>query len=482
MNDLMTRCGQALAIALMTLGATFAAAGQTDQLEQLERQYGARIGIDIIRLSDSARLYSRRAQELFVPASTVKILSTGAALRKHGRDFRFATSVYAVGEVQADTLRGGLLIVGSGDPSIASRFIPSDTTRFHSELIEALHSSGIHHVDGGLYIDASMPTDMGVHPSWMVEDIGKPYGAGWYGFNYRDNALSLPTIIEGRGRRAQSRVLPSDETAGFRISSTIRPAKRRSVQVELMPFFPEIRLLGTLPSGGTKFSLRTANPDPAQTAALDLKRRLERAGVSVRKEPTRSYTGYEREGLPIHTYYSAPLDTLCLMTNHRSINMYAEAITATLANEGTPGKALEQYWRTLTGLGEEAIRLCDGSGLSRNNALTPEAMSRILVELFGGHSPHDGALIETLPQAGREGTVRHLMKSDDLTAYLKSGTMRGVSCYAGYIFHDGEWYCLTYFANGFPSASLARTALTGLLRRVFTLEIASTGTEPLPEE
>ncbi len=439
---------------------------QSDIITAGESRYGARIGLCIVRISDGKPLYEHRTHELFTPASTVKVLSTGAALRQCGRSFRFSTDVYAVGKVEAGTLHGSLLISGSGDPSIGSKLIPQDTTRFVRELSQALAARGIRTIEGGLYIDGSLPTPVGVHPSWMEEDIVWPYGAGLYGFNYQDNTLNLTLAVERNGKHSYTKLVPTRET-GITVHNDLRVAGGEKVVPELTPLIPELRLKGTLPRATQSLRLQTANPDPARTASLDIQRFLSGNSITLGRTAERSYVGYEREGELLYTYRSLPLDTLCLMTNHRSLNLYAEAIASSLETSGNAGRALESYWRTQTGLGDRAIRIVDGSGLSRSNSLSPEAMTRALLILFGGKEPQDGALVETLPQLGVDGTVRRLMPSDELTAYLKSGTMRGVTCYAGYIFHDGEWYTLTYFANGFPSAAIARETLKTFLRNAF---------------
>lgn len=426
---------------------------------------GARIGIEVLRISDGAIIYDHRLDELFTPASIVKVLSTGAAMRHRGHRHRFTTRVYAVGRIAAGTLHGGLLIVGGGDPSIASPLIPQDSIRLVDEIATALERADINDIDGRIFVDGSLPRGLGIHPSWAREDIIRPYGAGLYGINIRDNAITA-SLQAPRSGNARPTLTPGRHSHGITWDNAVTTGRARSIDIGITPSESTIRLIGRM-ARGTSHHLRLSNPDPARTTALWLDESLQARGIGTQGQPQRSYLGYEPEGQLIHTYYSLPLDTLSIIANHRSQNLYAEAIARLIDPQSSPGEALQTYWRKRLGVGSESLNLIDGSGLSRGNSITPRAMTQALEYLFGGYEPHDGMLVATLPQVGRDGTVARLMSASDITAYLKSGTMRGVTCYAGYIYHSGEWYALSYMANGFPRATDARNVLKAFLLSAF---------------
>ncbi len=441
------------------------------------RHKGARIGLEVVRISDGTTLYAHRSDELFTPASIVKVLSTGAAMRQRGHRHRFTTQIYAVGLLGEGRLKGGLLVVGGGDPSIASAYIPRDSTRLISEVTTALAQAGIQSIEGRIFVDGSLPRGLGVHPSWASEDITRPYGAGLYGLNVRDNAITA-TLRAPRSGSAPVEVIPGRHSRGIEWRSAITTGRARGVSATLSSGEPSVQLSGRMARGTTKH-LRLANPDPAMTAAQWLDEALRERGITTAGNPQRSYLGYEPEGRLIHTYYSLPLDTLSIIANHRSQNLYAEAIARLIDPQSSPGEAVQGYWRKELGVGRESLNLVDGSGLSRGNSITPRTMTRALGYLFGGQEPHDGMLVATLPQVGKDGTVRGLMSPSELTAYLKSGTMRGVCSYAGYLYYGGEWYALTYIANGFPRAAVAREVLRAFVRAAFP--VASSG-ETTPGE
>ena len=66
------------------------------------------------------------------------------------------------------------------------------------------------------------------------------------------------------------------------------------------------------------------------------------------------------------------------------------------------------------------------------------------------------------------GTVRSLDVPSEITAYLKSGSMRGVRGYAGYVQRDEKWYSVVYIANGSIVPEDVRSTFTRLLTGLFT--------------
>lgn len=461
-----------LALACLATQPSLSAQGQERQPLPLDsiisaetHHKGVRIGLQVMRISDGAILYDHRSDELFTPASIVKILSTGAAMRQRGYRHRFTTNVYAVGLIGAGTLQGGLLIAGGGDPSIASAFVPQDTMRLVTEISRALSRAGVSNIEGRIFVDGSLAHGVGAHPTWAREDISRPYGAGFYGFNVRDNTITA-SLLAPRTGNTRPELTPRADSDGIVWTSAVTTGRARSISISLTPGESSVRLSGRMPRG-TSQHLRIANPDPAMTGAQWIDKSLRSQGIQTQGNPQRSYLGYEVEGRLIHTYYSLPLDTLSIITNHHSQNLYAEAIAHLIDPRRSPGEAVQTYWRKALGMGAKDLNILDGSGLSRSNRITPKAMTQALKYLFGGEQPHDGILVETLPQVGRDGTVARLMSASDITAYLKSGTMRGVTCYAGYLYHEGEWYTLSYMANGFAKATDARSLLKTFLLAAF---------------
>lgn len=432
-----------------------------------EAKYKARIGLSIQRLSDDSVLYRTRFTEAFTPASVVKVLSTGAALALRGPAYRFPTEVYRSGAVKDGTLHGNLIIKGSGDPSMGSSYIRGEDQRFVENLIKTLKAQHITSIAGGVYYDASLPTGLGQVSGWLPEDKRQHYGAGLFGLNYLDNVMNVQ--IQTTGQAGQYRVHSGGRELGLHWLLKNSP---RATSIALTTQMADSTVvLQANTKRRLSQSFRMPNPAPAQAFARYVEHALSQAGIALEGTKSEiSYEGYEPQGELLHTHYSKRLDTLARITNYRSQNFYAEAIGRLVNPNLDKGQAITQYWQQDLKLSDQDLKLYDASGLDRRDKVSPRAFSLALKKLFGGHVPLDGVLLETLPEVGKEGTVRNLMPSSRrVKVYLKSGTMRGVSTYVGYVYDGFDWYSIVYLTNGMPGAWASRAVLARVVQEVWQI-------------
>lgn len=433
-----------------------------------EEKYKGRIGMSVQRLRDDSIIYRNRFTELFTPASIVKVLSTGAVLRKKGASFRFPTEIYMTGSIQNGVLHGNIIIKGGGDPSLASLYIPKEENRFAQELIAALQRSGIKSVTGGIYYDSSLPTGLGQVSGWLAEDKRNHYGAGLFGLNYRDNVLNFSVRLRGKGSDYDVTTTPYD--MGIKWSLSRVKGKRGISYTSTMG--SEVVTIQARGNVSQSQSFRVPNPSPTYGLAFQVSREVQKAGILLGKsEPIVSYDGYEQDGALLYTYYSKGIDTLSKITNYRSQNFYAEAIGRLLDPSKDKGEALTDYWHNAIKVDANDLWLYDASGLDRRNKANARAFSLALKYLFGGKYPNDGILLETLPEVGKEGTVQKLMQPNKgVKVYLKSGTMRSVSTYVGYVYDGDEWYSIVYLTNGMPGAWASRAVLQMIVHEIWQLD------------
>jgi PBP4 family serine-type D-alanyl-D-alanine carboxypeptidase len=94
----------------------------------------AHIGVEFYDLDTNRPLFSRNAAELFVAASTTKLVTEAATLHALGAGFRFHTRVYRTGPLDAKgVLQGQLVVVPSGDPNLSGRALANGTYAFNDE-------------------------------------------------------------------------------------------------------------------------------------------------------------------------------------------------------------------------------------------------------------------------------------------------------------------------------------------------------------
>ena len=175
--------------------------------------------------------------------------------------------------------------------------------------------------------------------------------------------------------------------------------------------------------------------DPAGVFISRLTKALAAKGIRIGGNEIRD----GRKGL-ISKHLSAPLDEIMRSCMMRSDNLYAEALLQTIPiAEGeevsSTGKALSierNFWKKKRA-DMEGVEIFDGSGLSRSNRVTARFMTDVLTRMKG-----DPYYASFFPLAGREGTLRSLLANTPLAEYIamKTGSMNGIQCYAGYMLDD----------------------------------------------
>ncbi len=189
------------------------------------------------------------------------------------------------------------------------------------------------------------------------------------------------------------------------------------------------------PLSGLAYNSGEGRDDPAGAAGRAFKRALRRAGVRVGKVARGHIPGKVRDRDPIATVRSVPIARLVGETNESSNNFFAEMLLKRLAagdsGHGTTRRGAARSRRFARGLGAR-VRQRDGSGLSRSDRATPHDVGTLLARMAEHRAGR--AFTESLPVAGREGTVRNRMRGTAAQGRCgaKTGTLTGVSALSGY--------------------------------------------------
>ena len=164
----------------------------TDLLEQPEYR-SALIGIQIENVKSGETLYSYNSEKLMIPASTMKIITTAAALEILGENYRFTTKIGFSGKVRDQKLKGDLVIIGGGDPVLGSEYFQDEyfTEHFLDVWAKKIKAAGITQIDGDLILDASLYDSEKIPPTWIWEDMGNYYGAGASALTVYDNLFRI---------------------------------------------------------------------------------------------------------------------------------------------------------------------------------------------------------------------------------------------------------------------------------------------------
>lgn len=352
-------------------------------------------------------LASHNATHPLLPASIMKTVTIAGLLQEKGPDERFHTKVYANGSIEGDRIKGDLLIIAGGDPTLGANCEP-ESADIAEEIVAALRHKGISKVEGDIRIDTSIFEGPACPPSWSPGDLNEAYGTGCHALNFRRNASG-------------SRAVKNPES------------------VFLSYLASRLRGAGINLCGGVDYGSYPPVGDEA-TLLLD--------HVSDRYAEVMLSCMMRSDNL----FAEALLRTFGIARGHNgSTSESAEEMLAFWNRAGVPTKG---------------VTLIDGSGLSRSNRVTADFIDGILNNM-GDNEDY----ASFMPLAGQEGTLSEFLKDTQLDAYvaMKTGSMKGIQCYAGYKLDEqfAPTHSIVIIMNDIGPRGAARRAAENLLLGLF---------------
>jgi D-alanyl-D-alanine carboxypeptidase/D-alanyl-D-alanine-endopeptidase (penicillin-binding protein 4) len=417
-------------------GAEPSLAGRLDALMDAPDYKQARWGMLVVDAETGKTLYERSPDRLFVPASVTKLYSCAAALVALGPDFRFETHVRRNGEATGGVLKGELILVGSGDPTLGGRTDADGHLRFTtSDHIYAADGSATVLTDtdplAGLKDLAAQVAKSGIVEvgDVLVDDRLYEHGRGSGSgpdlltpIMVNDNVLDLIiTPAEKAGGRAVVEVRPACRL--FQVDADVRtvdaPGGKPKIEV-LSAGTQRISVRGTIPRDH-KPHVRIAEVDePALFARALFIEALEAAGVRVRASylarPGELPGREEVARLPsVAKFSSPPLSELLRVTLKVSHNLYASTLPLLLAvknGERTLDAGLRRQGEVLKGLGVDIRQITFGGGAGGSIAdnITPRATVQLLQAM--AKRPDFPTYKAGLPVLGVDGTLTTVVGTD----------------------------------------------------------------------
>ncbi len=440
------RKGRAIWRGLLVLCLTFAgcAAAATAELMPAEIAKALRLhGLSATDLSlyvqeaaAAGPTLSINAELPRVPASTIKLLTTAAALDRLGSTYRWRTRAFLEGPLVDGRLDGDLIIEGSGDPSLR----PEDLWRFLWEL----RARGLRTIGGDLVIDnrALEPPE-----STRASFDGKaddPYNALPVAFSVNHQVTEVHIMPDRAASSVRAYLVPPLARVELENQAQLVQAPCRAkdhklrLQVEEVGQDAKLTLSGTFASECRDQSINRLILDPTTHA--------ENAFLAVWGELGGELQGRTRNGprsehaTLFHTLESPELGVAVRDINKWSNNLMTRTLFMTLGAEryGEPGslskgRAALREWLTEKGLEMPELIIDNGCGLSRETRISAQSMGRLLAWAYA--NPTMSELVASLSIAGVDGTMHSRFKRDALRgrAHLKTGTLRGATGLAGFV-------------------------------------------------
>jgi len=428
------------------------------------------IAVSIRDASTGESLVSIRGTDALAPASNMKVLTTAAALSVLGPDFAFSTRML----LDSDRLT----IVGDGDPALgdpsllaASTFTDAsgkvhtgmDIERLLDAWVGALQAAGVKRLRE-IVVDDRIFAREGAHPSWPKDQLDESYCAPPYGLNFHANSIAVSAAPRAGAAPEITAITPKAPWITITNKGTSRAGKndKNTVWFARTPETGDLTLYGNVK---TRLEQPILVPvgDPSLFLARCIAHRLGAVGVAVDAARVATATDAAPRGKPVGPVLRTPLATVLEHCNFESDNLYAECLLKRIAfaKTGTAGswalgsRVLQGEVRARIGRASDAFVISDGSGLSRDNRVTADGMTSWLVSIARDESIGN-RFLETLPVAGRSGTVRKRLKEINPAVALvqcKSGYIDKVCCLSGYVTaSDGTRYAFSVLANGLSEA------------------------------
>lgn len=431
---------------------------------------GASACIAVTDNQTGEELIKSAPQPSLIPASIMKLVTTATALEVFGPDFRFQTTLSYSGIIRNDTLFGDLQITGGGDPTLGSEYFP-ENNRFQEQWITALQSKNIRVITGSLILDAGIYESQTIPDKWIWEDIGNYYGAGASGISVFDNQYQIHLSTGPEAGMPATVVRINPEVPELMLQNEVLSSDQNSDQscVYGSPLENKRVIRGTIPKNKTDFIVKASVPDPSALLAREFRKKLAAAGIYVSGET--KYTKTRPDSCQLSVIQSPPLRDIIRVTNHESVNLFAEHFLKHLAfqasGQGTTKggcKFVVQFWKE-KGLDMTGFFMNDGSGLALSNAITASLLVSIL-NYMKTKSAYPADFYQSMATAGN-GTLAGFSKENFPRQCLraKSGSMTRVRCYAGYLTTDsGRQLSYSVMLNNFScSQSEAARKIENLL-------------------
>lgn len=408
-------------------------------------------GIEILSLQDDQRLFQKNENHLFVPASSLKIITGAAALHILGVDYRFTTKLFTDGKIKKHEIKGNLYIKGSGDPELSIQSL--------EELVFALKLQGIQRIDGNIYIDVSDFDEIAQGPGWMWDE-----GAVFYNSPLSALIVNHSCIDIWVRPNAKVEQLPTiyvrPRTDFVRITSdAVISAEENTINIKRRWMTHEniIDISGKIAANSEPYYEAIPLEAPHMYTAFVFRELLNKNTIGCSGEI--EVKNVPEEALELAAVSSRPLSHIVEQMMKESDNLIADMLFKKMGQMrfGAPGtwakgtRAVRDFLVKEVGLDIERIVIRDGSGLSRYNQISPHH----LVESLSWMKKQFACSSEfcaSLPISGVDGGLCNRLQEPSVKGKIraKTGMMTGISSLSGYATtRDGKDLAFSIMLNGF---------------------------------
>ena len=424
-------------------------AGLTEQIDGIINQPSQKkvqYSIVIVKADSGEVVYSHNAEEAMVPASNMKIITSAAALKYLGPDYEFKTKVGLCGDT--------LVIKGGGDPLLGDKVTDAKYQRepewIFKDIAATLKQNNITAIKD-IIVDGSIFDDERVHPNWPKKELNQWYACEVSGLNFNDNCIAV--TVKNIDGKVTVGIEP--ETGFIKITNEVTPIQqgKSAVGAYRNQKPNKISIKGKCEKQEGPFDV--AIEKPAEFFGFLLRENLAGAGIKADGQIVEKQEPGDCDFKKI-TEYSTPISDCLARCNKNSLGLAAEVLFKTIAAKATPdgknggwaaGRELISGYMLELGIERGEFYIDDGSGLSRGNKLSANAITKVLLDVY--KSKNWEVYKNSLATGGIDGTIGKYFKEEKYKGKVfgKTGYIGGVTSFSGicsgkrggiYIFHSGQ--------------------------------------------
>jgi len=431
------------------------------------------VGIYVHEIGAPQPVVSVGADRALNPASSMKIITTYAALDLLGPAYVWKTELRSDGDSAQEVLNGNLYLKGSGDPKI--------TLEDLWLMLRRLRAQGVREIRGDLVLDGSRFAEEAHDPSRFDDQPTQPYNTGPSAYLLNFKAVYLQFIPDAAARTVRIVVeppLPQIEIVN----------RLRLTEGACGDWYNRMRpeTQGNADSARLTFSGTYALSCGEQGYSTSVLGHRTYAGAMftrIWQELGGTLTGAVREGATppqSRLLVSAPSESLAEIVrdiNKYSNNVMARQLFLTLGANGAPATTASSVaairgWLAEKNFAMPELVLENGSGLSRAERISARHLGELLLDAYA--SPVMPELMASLPVAAVDGTMRRRLKNAQIAgqAHIKTGSLSGVRSIAGYVLDaQGNRVAVVFLVNH-AKAYNAQPAMDALLSWVHNRDSA----------
>jgi len=419
---------------------------QIDDIISQPSQKEVRFSIHIVKADSGTTVYSHNAKEAMVPASNMKIIITAAALKYLGPNYEFKTEVGLCGD--------RLVVRGGGDPLLGDKVTDAKYLRevgwIFKDITAALKRNDITAIKD-IIVDSSVFDDERVHPNWPEKELNRWYACEVSGLNFNDNCIAV--TVKNIGGKVTVGIEP--QTGFIKITNEVKPIQKgKSAVGAYRNQKPNsISIKGKCQKQEGPFDV--AIEKPAEFFGFLLLENLAGAGIKadgqILEKPMPQDCDFKKIA-----EYSTPIADCLAQCNKDSLQLAAEALFKTIAAKATPdgkngswaeGRELIGKYMLEVGVEKEEFYIDDGSGLSRQNKLSANAITKVLLDVYKGKNW--GLYKNSLAIGGIDGTISRYFKEEKYKGKVfgKTGYISGAKSFSGICSTTGGDYIFSILAN-----------------------------------